>query len=180
MRLLKIIRNESFVRFVREVTITKGTEEKQDITAHEAPLPSFDKALQALTDVAANILEVGQDYKKGMAIVSVSISHTKAGTRSVSIAFVKKIDATGTDHRLDTPVFQVDDAGKGEEGGQRRQCSKKHAELVADFLDEAVKYANGKRAQQMLPLDDGKGDGDEPKGGDLLDMKSGDPVVAKK
>jgi len=173
MKILKVIRNESFVRFVREVTVTKGTEEKQDITAHEAPLPAFDKALQALADVAVNILEVGQDYKQGMAIVSVSISHTKAGTRSVSLAFVKKIDATGTEHRLDTPVFQIDDARKGEEGGQRRQCSKKHAELVGDFLDEAVKYANGKRAQQMLPLDDGKSEGAEPKTGDMLDFKGG-------
>jgi hypothetical protein len=176
MKLLKVIRNESFVRFVREVTVTKGTEEKQDITAHEAPLPAFDKALQALSDVAVNILELGQEYKKGVAVVSVSVSHTKAGTRSVSIAFVKTIDATGTEHKLDTPVFQIDDAGKGEEGGQRRQCSKKHAEMVAAFLDEAVKYANGKRAQTMLPLDDGKSDGAEPKGGDLLDM-SGKPAT---
>ena len=187
MKLLKVIRNASFVRIVREAagqkveandpknpgkTITTQGVEKLDVTSHEAPLPAFDKALQALKDVVANVLETGQEWKKNMTIVSVSVSHTKAGTRSVSIAFQKEIDATESAHPMDTPMFQIDDGADGEDG-QRRQCSKKHAELVADFLDKAEAYANGKRAQQMLPLDDGKSEGAEPTGGDLLDFKGG-------
>jgi hypothetical protein len=187
LKLLKVIRNAAFVRIVREApglkmeandpsrpgkTLTTQGVEKLDVTSHEAPLKSFDKAMQALKDVVANILETGQEWKKGVVITSVSISHTKAGTRSVSISFQKEISATEGDHPMDTPMFQIDDAEEGEDG-QRRQCSKKHAEQVAEFLDEAESYVKGKRQQQLLPLDDGKSEGAEPTEGDLLDFKKG-------
>ena len=169
-KLLKFIRDDSFVRFRREMKVHDGIE-NHDITAHEAPLKSFDKALQALSDVVANVMDVGQDYKKGMVIRSVSISHTKAGTRSVAIAFTKHINATEGVHPMDTPFFQIDDSSTNEEG--RKQVSKKHAELVSAAIEEAEAYAEGKRAQQMLPLDDGKSEKSEPAGGDLLDFKGG-------
>jgi len=167
MKLLRIIRDESFVRFIREVTITKGTE-KQDITAHEAPLPSFDKAMQALKEVVVNILDIGNEYKHSMTITAMTISHTKHGTRSVSINFLKTLTATEANHRLNTPMFQIDDSSEGEEG--RKQCAKKHGELVAKFIEEAEAYASGERAQQMLPLDDGKSQKAEPQEGDALDF----------
>ncbi len=146
-KLLKVTRTETFVRIRRELKIDDGSR-TIDETSHEAPLKKFDTAMQALTDVVANILELGQGYKKGMVIDSVSISHTKAGTRSASIDFSKHIDAVEHDHPMSTVMFQIDDAPKGEEG--RCQCSKKHAELVAEFLERAEDYANGKRQQQML------------------------------
>lgn len=147
MKLLKVKRDATSVRIVREVKVHDGAE-KHDVTAHEAPLKKFDLAMQALTDVVANIMELGQDYKKGMVIDAVAISHTKSGTRSVSIDYSKHIDAVEHDHPMSTVMFQIDDAPKGEEG--RRQCTKKHAELVAEFLDRAEDYANGKRQQIML------------------------------
>lgn len=201
LKILKITRSDSFVQIRHEVTgytvktnspgqptgikEATGTEER-DITAHEAPMKSFDKAIQALTDVAANILEVGEDYKKGMVVKTVAFSYTKKGTRSAAIFFTKELDATESEHRMATPFFQVDDAADGEEG--RRQCAKEHAKAIIKVISEAEKYADGERDQRMLPLDDGKSEAAEPEGGDLLHMPggagggddAGEPVKPKK
>lgn len=167
MKILKVIRDEDRVQFRHEVQGHKAVEER-DHTCHEAPLKSFDDALQSLSDVVVNILELGQGYRKGITVVSVSFSYTKKGTRSAAITFSKELDATNGAHRLTTPLFQFDDAAEGEDSGQRRQCTKKHAELIDVLIVETEKYANGERQQRLLPLDDGKSEGAEPKGGDTL------------
>lgn len=183
LKILKITRTDSFVQICHEVTgytvktnapgaaggvkEATGTEER-DITAHEAPMKSFDKALQALTDVVANILETGEEWKKGIVIKTVAFSYTKKGTRSAAIFFTRDLDATETAHRMSTPFFQIDDAAEGEEG--RRQCAKEHAKAIAKVISEAEKYADGERDQRMLPLDDGKSENAEPAQGDTLDF----------
>jgi len=192
MKLLRIIRSESFVRFRREIhghderfndsanpgtTKTVSGVEQHDITTHEAPLKSFDDAMQAMSDAVCNILEVGQEYKKGMIITSMSISHTKHGTRSVAIAFKKALTATETNHSMVTPMFQIDNVLDGEEG--RMQCTKLHAEQIAEFIEEAIRYAEGDRAQQMLPLDDGESEQAEPTEGDVLDFRDHEAPAEK-
>jgi hypothetical protein len=170
MKVTKVIREESAVEFHHEVQGHKAVEERK-IRAHEAPLASFDKTLQALSDVAVNILELGTGYAKGISVLSVSFSYTKKGTRSAAIVFSKELDATGSSHRMTTPLFQFDDAAEGEDG-QRRQCTKKHAELLHQMIVETENYANGERQQRVLPLDDGKSEGAEPKGGDTLKFET--------
>jgi hypothetical protein len=166
MRILKVTRTEDAVQFRHEVQGHQSTEER-DITAHEAPLKSFDETLQALADAVVNVLELGQPYRKGITIIAVAYSYTKHGTRSAAITFTKHLDATDTAHRMTTPLFQFDDAAEGEDG-QRRQCSKRHAELLHEVIEQTEAYANGERQQTLLPLNDGKSEGAEPAGGDTL------------
>lgn len=166
MKILKVTRDDSSVQFRHEVQGHKAIEER-DHTCHEAPLKAFDTALQNLSDVAVNILELGQAYKKGIVIIALALSYTKKGTRSATIVFSKEIDATKGTHRMTTPAFQFDDAAEGEDG-QRRQCTKKHAEMIQAMVDETEKYANGERQQRLLPLNDGKSEESEPTGGDTL------------
>lgn len=166
MKILKVIRDEDRVQFRHEVQGHKAVEER-DHTCHEAPLKSFDDALQSLSDAVVNVLELGQGYKKGMKISAVTFSYTKKGTRSAAVTFSKDLDATNGAHRLTTPVFQFDDAAEGEDSGQRRQCTKKHAQLLEVVIEETEKYANGDRQQRLLPLDDADSKA-EPQGGDSL------------
>ena len=173
MKILKITRTDDAVQFRHEVQGSQSVEER-DITAHEAPMASFDKALQALAAVAVNVLELGHDYKKGITVIACSFSYTKHGTRSAAISFSKELDATGGAHRMNTPLFQFDDSKAEEENGQRRQCSGPHAALVEAVVEETEKYANGDRQQRLLPLDDGKSEGAEPGDGDTLDFKTPD------
>lgn len=173
MKVTKVIREESAVEFHHEVQGHQATEERK-IRAHEAPLKTFDKCLQGLADVVCNILELGTGYAKGIVVLAVSFSYTKKGTRSAAIVFSKELDATGGAHRMTTPLFQFDDAAEGEDG-QRRQCSNKHAELLNQMIVETEAYANGERQQRLLPLDDGKSEGAEPKGGDTLKFEAPPP-----
>jgi hypothetical protein len=170
MKVTKVIREESAVEFHHEVQGHQAIEERK-IRAHEAPLKTFDKCLQGLADVAVNIMELGTGYAKGIIVLAVSFSYTKKGTRSASIVFSKELDATGGAHRMATPMFQFDDAAEGEDG-QRRQCTKKHAELLDQMVTETENYANGERQQRLLPLDDGKSEGAEPQGGDTLKFET--------
>lgn len=185
MKLLKIQRTDTFVRFSHEAkgptikandpknpgqTKDHVSTEERVVTAHEAPMKSFDTALQALADVAANILETGQDWKKGVKVLALSMSYTKSGIRSASITFTKTLDATGEPHQMTTPLFQIDDGSTPAEG--RRQCSKKHAEAVAVMIREAEKYAEGERQQTMLNFGAEDEEGEtEPANGDVLDFK---------
>lgn len=190
MKMLSVTRTESFVRFVHEAkgpTIkandpdnpgkvkTHESVQEAKVTAHEAPLASFDKALQALADVAANILELGQGYKKGMVVLSLSIGYTKTGLRSATITFTKALDATGKGHRMSTPSFRFDDGQTPEEG--RRECSQQHAKAIEKMIAEAVAYAEGERQQALLNFNDDADDGEpaEPSGGDVLDFSGGSP-----
>lgn len=176
-KLLKISRDESAVRFRHEVqgetlkvpdpkspgkTMDQTSIEERDVTAHEAPLPSFDTALQDLADVAVGMLELGVQYANGLIVRGLCVSYTKKGTRSVQIRVLKFLDRTRAQHPLQTPVFQIDEGKEGEDG--KRQCTPTHAKAVAEMIKEANKYAAGKRSQQLLDLD-GKGsadDADEP------------------
>lgn len=152
MKLTKITRTRSLVRFVHEIQLESGSTENRDVTAHDAPLKSFDKALQALGDVAVKVMELPGEYVKGVVVHSLAISYTKAGTRSATIYFKKQIDKLALLHPMVTPTFQVDDPGEGEDKSQKRQVTPKHAALVEEMLDQAVKYANGDRQQMQLPL----------------------------
>lgn len=147
MKLLKITRTDTEVRFVHEVKTETGFEER-DHTAHEAPLKKFDDALKALGPVAAKVLELPATYADGITVQTLTLSYTKNGTRSAQIFFTKALDATSTQHPMKTPTFQVDDGGKDED--TRRQCTPSHAKAVQEMIDRAEDYANGKRQQMLL------------------------------
>lgn len=176
-KILNVVRTDAFVKILYETSkqteqktvpdakdpgkskIVKATSfETQEITAHEAPLPSFDEALQALGTVAAKILSVPPDYREGITVIKVGISYTEHGIRSATISFVKNLDATASLHPMKTPAFQIDDGKTPDQG--RRQCTPKHAEMVADFIKEAQRYASGERSQQLLDFEE-EGDADD-------------------
>jgi hypothetical protein len=166
-KLLKIVRDESFVQYRQEVQRT-GTAEEQDVTTHEAPLPSFDAALQALAPVACVVLGMGPKYAEGVIVRSLSIGYTKAGTRSATISFTKKLDTPEVTHPLKTPAFRFDDSAEGESNGGRREVANKQAELIELMIEQAEKYIAGERQQQILPLEAGA----EPAEGQLVGMEA--------
>lgn len=151
MKMLKITRTKDAVRFKHEVTIDAGGIEERDVTAHEAPLKIFDDALQALAAVAAKVLECDPEWANSVTVHSLAISHTKHGTRSATIGFVKALDATSTQHSMATPAFQIEDCVNKSEA-TRRQVAPKHAEAVLEMIKRAEDYANGKRQQMQLPF----------------------------
>lgn len=189
-KILKVVRTDAFVKIRQE--LAKSSEQKNgpdpdkpgetktklvtsssefEETAHETPLPAFDEALQALADVVCNVMELGQGYKKGITVTGLALSYTNSNVRTAVISFVKEFNATSSSHPMKTQAFQIDDGKKADDG--RRQCAKKHAELVVDFIKQAQKYAAGERSQQLLKFEEDDGD-DDDKTGDLPLGETGD------
>lgn len=149
-KLLQITRSDKFVQYKVQ---RKGqtAEETATITAHEAPLASFDKALQDLAVTACRALQLPSDYAEGMQVLSVTFSYTQKGTASCVISFEKTLDKHEVPHRMATPSFRFEKPAQGEDG--RMQCTPGEAEKIETLVKEADKYIDGKRQQMILPLE---------------------------
>lgn len=151
------------VKFKIETQGHKALEERE-VTAHEAPLASFDEALEGLRTVARSIVELKDS--KLITVYRMDISYTKHGTKSAQLYFVRVLQATEAKHPLKTPVFQFEDPAEGEQG--KRQCTKAEAKAIELMLTEAERYINGERQQMLLPIDAATGES-APEDGDKQD-----------
>lgn len=176
-KILKVVRTDTFVEIVREIartseqktvpnskepgktdtkTVTSSSEFKEK--SHEAPLESFDEALQALAPVAAVMIGCDSDWAKNVSVLGVAFSFTEHGIRSAQILFSKPLLGGETIHPLKTPMFQIDDGKTPDQG--RRQCAPKQAEKIVEFIKEAQRYADGERSQTLLDFQDDSDDED--------------------
>lgn len=149
MKILKVVRDKTQIVFKQEVKGAMGID-TETRTTHEAPLKTFDSALQKLTPVICYILGTGQQWGDEVLVKSIDLSYTAKGTRSVKIGFTRTLAATEKDHPMETPMFQFDAPADSE--ADARECHSKHAEAVDKFIDEAEKYIKGERQQMLLEL----------------------------
>jgi len=166
-KILKIVRDDAFVQ-IRYHTDGHLAVHEMDGTFHEAPLQSFDDAMQKLAPIAGNWLEAGSDYGENAAVRSVTLSYTKNGTRSATIGFRKPLDIVDGSLLMVTPCVQVDEPQGSEE--TPRQCAKKQAEAIYKMIAEAERYLAGERQQMILPLAAAKS---EPEEGEQLPFNKG-------
>lgn len=167
MKLLKIQREKDYIRYKVEQKGHMANEEKE-ITSHEAPLDSFDEAMEHLADAAMEMMELPPSWLGYMDVKWMELTYSKSGTRQAQIGFSKyyiRVEASKTEK---TPKFYIED-GQGEEE-HKREAPDKVVELVINMIYEAEKYINGERKQQLLPLPEG-GEPVEPADGDQMDME---------
>jgi len=167
-KLLKVTREDKAV-IIRDEVMGSLSTENRNIEYHEAPLKSFDDALQALAPVVKAVMEVPEKWIETIKVKALSVSHTAAGTRNATIVFVRPMAATDQTHRMTTPAVRIDDPADGEEG--EREISPAHASAVAAMIEEAERYAKGERQQVLLPLEDNTAPRAEPEQGDVLDFE---------
>lgn len=141
-------------------------EETATITAHEAPLESFNEAMNNLRTVVREMLELPEKWVETVLIKTLSISRTKAGTRSVSIAF-SRTGKTGRTFAAPTPLFRID-SPENEDERIDPELSKKSIELVVIMINEAMRYVAGERAQALLPFEQSEVEGDSEDGQEEL------------
>lgn len=164
-KLTKLLREEKKVTYGFQRPNEKGHTEEATMKAPEAPLPSFDKSIEALTPVVQKVME----FKSvaGLTPFGISVSHTKHGTRSVVIHFNRTLQQTGRTYQDKTIAFRIDNPASDETG--ERECSAAEATLCIAAIDEALRYANGERSQQLLPLESQDA---EPSGGSTESTES--------
>jgi hypothetical protein len=175
-KLLKIIRDRKFIEY-RITRKGHQAEESVDVTCREAPMASFDKALQELAPTAARILELPKDWSDTLVVLSVSFSFTKSGTGSAVITFDKSLSNPEVEHRMSTPSFRFEKPASGEDG--RMECTPGDAEKIERVIKETEKYIAGQRQQLILPMEDPK-QPTEPAGGDELPGIGGKTTGKKK
>ncbi len=130
--------------------------EERTIIAHEAPLPELTNAFAKLAAVFCEVMEFDQSYADGLSVFRLSISYTKAGTRSVRFRATKQLECRKDYlHKIDCPMVQIDKPQDGE-SGEVDLKDKKHVALVIKAIKAAEDYANGKRSQALLNFDEAK------------------------
>lgn len=159
----------------KPATRTGESFERIGLKAYEAPLPSFDNALAALTPVVAKAMGCDPAWgKEGIEVTGFGLSYTESGIRTVEINFNKSLLGGAKLHPLKTPAFQIDDGKTTEDG--KRQCTPSHAELVVDAIKEAQAYVLGNRSQELLNFKETAEDDEDGKIEQLPGMTNGDPA----
>jgi len=150
MQFRKLVREDTQIQTIYDKPNADGHIESFDITAHEAPHPGMDKALEALASVCQDIKELASVAT--IKPYGITISYTKHGTRSCSILFTRKLEATGGTYKDKTPSFQIDNPADGED--DERECNTEQTDLLIEVIEEGERYAAGERQQTLLPLDE--------------------------
>lgn len=179
MKLKSITRNTSQVKFTAEYNSENddAQQEERTVKCKEPPLKVFDTSLQKLGPVACVFLELPAHYKEGLTVEGITLSHTKAGTRSATIRFTKKLETSLTAKKMDTPAVRIDPPADGDNEAPR--AAPKERKAIANFIKAASDYVTGKRAQGTLPLEDQPQKGDDDGGsllGDLDGEEGGEEV----
>lgn len=124
------------------------------ITAEEAPLPEFTAAFAKLPAVYCEIME-HSEWAAGLSIVGLSISRTKAKTRSVILHGKKQLELRKDFlHPVQSPMVRIDDLAEGESGPVK--LSDELVEIIEEAITQAERYMNGERSQQRLDFDKAK------------------------
>jgi hypothetical protein len=123
------------------------------LTCKDAPLASFDAALQELCDDVLDIAELGEMYSDGMRVQSVSLSLSeKTGARGCVVTAMKTLAIANAPLALHTPHLLAESASNGDEPSGEAEPAK--TGVVPDGMwarierleKEAWAYLAGKRA----------------------------------
>jgi hypothetical protein len=127
--------------------------EECSISSRQAPLIDLTNAFSKLAPIMCAICEWPQEYAEFLSVTRITISHTKAGTRSVKFTATKQLNCRRDFlHTFDSPMVQIDKPAEGESG--EVQVDKKHSELIKKAIREAERYAKGERSKTLLAIDE--------------------------
>lgn len=151
IKLKKVTRADDEIVCAWEVT-DDGFPSNRNVSFTEAPLPSFDGALQALRHCLPEILMVTPAWADSCKVKGITVTRTKAGDRSAAITAQVDVPYGNVPFTFRTPATKVDNPQDGSLE-LPKVLSKESAERIDSFLREAEKYIRGERLQIQLPLD---------------------------
>lgn len=143
------------------ITYQKGDDELRE-KSRDNPLPSFDKALDALDAVVGTILQLPKDYIKGCRIMGLEVKE-KGGADSVAIYAQKDVPDAAKTWPIHTPERLLQHPSV--EGTYTPPLGAKDVDRIRDAIEAAKDYVRGNRAQGQLSLEDeedDEGEGPEP------------------
>lgn len=142
MQITKVSRTDKRVKIHYSKRATKKSQpEEIELECREAPLPSFDKALQALAPYVCDICEL-DDVVARITVKGVSLSTKDDLMYAIITACVTTKNAPGP-FTLNTPRLP-------ESSDDSFNLGTKCATAINKVVDEAGKYVKGERAQGIL------------------------------
>lgn len=145
--------------------------EVREVTCYEAPLESFDEALDQLKSAVLKMCELPESWRESITIKWMGITYTKQGTRQAQIGFSKHWAKTHNDNSLKTPEFFIED-GTGSEDF-KKEAPDSVVTLVLNMVHEAERYVNNERQQLLLEDVMRSTEPVEPEDGDQVSMDLG-------
>lgn len=152
-----------------------------DLEETENPLPSFLKALEALTPLVATICHFPAKYAETDCRVCGLIIGSKGGADTIVLDVRKGLDDAAKEFKFKTPERLL--KHPEEEGTYTPPLTDEEAALVYTMIEEAKQYIRGERAQGVLPVlgetEEGE-DADDPDQGKLIDITGAQDPKPKK
>lgn len=131
-----------------------GDEADLSIAPAEKPLPSFDKALAKLKEVAASIVDLPKKWMTDTKarVDGISVYHNKYGSRSVAL-HIRSTLKNGSTWAVTTPRIRIDEPAEGE-SNVPLGTTVAFADRIKSFIHEAEAYTDPKNRSQQTFLDD--------------------------
>ena len=117
---------------------------------HEPALPSFHDAFNALIPDVAGILEMDEKYTQDIKVSQIVLKWDDDRITNVVISSQKTLSTTNGVFRMHTPVLS--EAEEGKDTGKVKTLPSTTAAKIRALCDEALAFADGKRAQLTLDL----------------------------
>ena len=157
MKLIKIIRESKKIVYTKLVKGRGDQDEEHKISSHDMPLPEFHEALQGLSAIVVKLLELdGTPWEKEIICKGIEkISENRSGVRTITLIAMRRFDHFIAPIEVKTPAFPIDIL-EGDDTKSKKMPNLNDDELnaILDFINEAVRYVDGNRAQGELSLDD--------------------------
>lgn len=139
---------------VEWLDVVNGDEATLSIAPNEKPLPSFEKALAKLGEVAASIVDLPKKWMTDTKsrVDGVSVYRNKYGSRSVAL-HLRSTLKNGTVWAITTPRVRIDEPAEGE-SNIPLGTTVAYADRIKSFIHEAEAYTDPKNRSQQTFLDD--------------------------
>lgn len=122
-----------------------------DVTFHDNPLPSFDKALAALAAHVASLCELPAKEADKITPTGITLRPLGDDNAMALITAGKKIRKGKRVFNMSTPLLSMYPAG-GDDAKAGDAMDADEAKAIEKFASEAKKYICGERAQGKLAL----------------------------
>lgn len=155
-KLIKIKREPKQIAYT---ILKKGRgdqQEKHKVETKDLPLAAFTDSLSKMGAVCAKLLCLGEDWEKEVMCKGIDeISYSSSGVRSVRLSFIRNFTHFNAPFEGKTPMFPIDDLDSSEENSKKYpNINDEDMDVIVAFIDAAIAYTDGDRAQGEFELDD--------------------------
>lgn len=155
MRITKVSWNDAetkvCIEYSKESPANNKLRDEFSLKCNEPPLESFKDSLKALVPYVVKDLELPDSYATTLKVRGVTFSFGgEFDTMGAVVTSLKTLRNSNAPLVLNTPHKTVEPYN---EGGDESNClSLGFCSALDDVIEEAIKYVQGNRAQQQLPL----------------------------